>query len=415
MLYTSQEELEEMRRRGDPAVESPAQPAAQSPAQPAMSLLDPVMPQTPWQRASDNYGSGEAAMRRIGNLLTGGLFADALIPEFSDAGHGRYKAETDLYAGNLKSQQDLRNALREQEALAYAEGNRVAGLGQEVIKARATADPDDDLAAYNKYLAGGGTSEGLTRIAGKMPEYQVIDNNGTPTLFDKNNPESRGIPMMASDGTAMHKAPDQWMIKQAGAFDRMAPRLQELDEMERAGTTIDRSKMSELRAMEAADAAGDRVMATRMWQEWMDVTLTPEERGYVLAAEDAGMIVLRDESGAAISASEILRQMNQYMMFSDYDRPTMVRQRKSRNRKAQTLIRDLPDYVRANRADWIDWVDNFDGSMGDEVAGAEAMTAGNEALPSMTQEQMTRYLALIEADPDKAARLVELIRLTQEQ
>jgi hypothetical protein len=33
----------------------------------------------------------------------------------------------------------------------------------------------------------------------------------------------------------------------------------------------------------------------------------------------------------------------------------------------------------------------------------------------MTQEQMTRYLALIEADPDKAARLVELIRLTQEQ
>ena len=388
MLYTSQEELEEMRRRGDPAVESPAQPA--------MSLLDPVMPQTPWQRASDNYGSGEAAMRRIGNLLTGGLFADALIPEFSDAGHGRYKAETDLYAGNLKSQQDLRNALREQEALAYAEGNRVAGLGQEVIKARATADPDDDLAAYNKYLAGGGTSEGLTRIAGKMPEYQVIDNNGTPTLFDKNNPNSRGIPMMAGDGATMHKAPDQWMIKQAGAFDRMVPRLQDLDEMEREGMVIDRDTMTMLRAYETDDARGNRVLSALGWNNFLQEHLPPEQREYILAAEDAGMIVLRDESGAAISSGEILRQMNQYLMFSDYDNRTMTRQRNTRNRKAKTLVADLPDYIVKKRSDMVDWVDRFSGDVtianrSDAPKGAIDLLMQNKDNPEAVRQFKVKY------------------------
>lgn len=368
------------------------------------------MPQLPVHQIMKEDGGAKFAGKAVLNMLTGGLLTPFLHPDLAER-NAQYMSDLNAY----KTQQELVKKLQQQEALASAEAARVSGLGQAVIKARATPDTADDIEAYNKYLAGGGTSEGLNRIAGKMAEYQVVDNNGTPTLFDKNNPNSRGIPMLAQDGSTIHKAPDQWMIKQAGAFDRMAPRLQELDEMERAGINIDRSKMSELRAMEAADAAGDKVLATKLWQEWMDVTLSPEERGYVLAAEDAGMIVLRDESGAAISASEILRQMNQYMMFSDYDVPTMVRQRKARNRKAQTLIRDLPDYVRENRQDWIDWVDNFDGSLGGNTEATTVVNEGSEVLPPMTGEQMARYVSLSKSDPQKAARLIELIRMTQEQ
>ena len=391
--------LEEERQRQAQA----AAPQAQEPG-----LLQ--MPQLPLSQMAEEDGRGKVMGKTLLNMLSGGLLTPFLFPDLQQR-NAEYMSDLGAY----KNQQDLIKKIQAQEALASSEAARVSGLGRAVIEAKATPDTADDLAAYNDYLAGGGTSEGLNRIAGKMPEFQVVDNNGTPTLFDKNNPESRGIPMRSQDGSVIHKAPDQWMIKQAGAFDRMAPRLQELDEMERGGVTIDRNKMTELRAMEAADAAGDRVLATKLWQEWMDVTLSPEERAYVLAAEDAGMVVLRDESGAAISASEILRQMNQYMMFSDYDTATMVRQRNARNRKAQTLIRDLPDYVRKPRQDWIDWVDSFDGGLSAPEGSTPNLSPGNDVLPPMTQEQMARYLSLSKSDPTKAARLVELIRLTQEQ
>jgi hypothetical protein len=357
-------------------------------------------------------GGLKTAGKSLANVFTGGLFQDALYPELRGM-----QREYITGLQEYKDEQEIIKKIREQEVLAGAQGRRISGLGENVIAARNTPERGDDLAAANDYLAGGGTSEGLTRIAGKMPEYQVIDNNGTPTLFDKNNPDSRGIPMLAEDGSGMHKAPDQWMIKQAGAFDRMVPRLQDLDEMERAGMTIDRGTMTRLRAYETKDAAGNMVIDALAMQKWLDYELSPEEREYILAAEDAGMVVLRDESGAAISASEILRQMNQYLMFNDYSGSTVARQRNARNRKAQTLIKDLPDYVRRDRQDLIDWVDAFDGSdLSSSAVEPAAATTGGGALPAMTQPQMTRYLELIKnGDQGTADRLVELIRLTQPQ
>lgn len=382
-----------------------------TPQQAAVDILKPPTNNI-LSQMRDRHGKFAAGLGLFGHILAGGDQA-----EWGDAD---LLAEHQIKLQDYKDQRALLQKANEQATLALLEQQRISGLGQSVIDARATPDTADDLQAWNQYLAGGGTSEGLTRIAGKMPEHQVIDNNGTPTLFDKNNPNSRGIPMLSEDGTPIHKAPDQWMIKQAGAFDRMVPRLQELDEMERNGIRIDRSKMTELRAAEAADASGDKVTAARLWQEWFDFTLSPEERGYILAAEDAGMVVLRDESGAAISASEILRQMNQYLMFSDYDNPTTVRQRAGRNRKAKTLIRDLPDYVKSNRKDLIDWVDNFDASdlQAPPAPVIETPTvAGSpeQTLPPMTDAQIKAYTSYLKTNPENAARMIELIRLTQAQ
>ena len=228
--------------------------------------------------------------------------------------------------------------------------------------------------------------------------------------------------MLDNEGNAIHKAPEQWQVKNAASFDRMVPRLQDLDAMERNGVTIDRGKMTELRAMEQADAAGDQVLAARLWQGWVNNTLSPEEREYVLAAEDAGMITLRDESGAAISANEILRQMNQYLMFSDYkndkDGSLATRQRAARNRKAQTLARDIPSYMKTQRKDLIDWTENFDPSLPQKQDPAnKIITPGeNSSLPPMTSGQLKAYTSFVNNNDQKSAdRVLELVRLIAEQ
>ena len=75
------------------------------------------------------------------------------------------------------------------------------------------------------------------------------------------------------------------------------------------------------------------------------------------------MVVLRDESGAAISAGEILRQMNQYIMFDDLNEDTMVEQRLARSRKAKSLMTGQPDYIKKDRSDNLGYLENFDGRL----------------------------------------------------
>ena len=183
---------------------------------------------------------------------------------------------------------------------------------------------------------------------GLKPEYVTVNNNGQKYMVDKNNPNSPGIPLTTPDGQPIREALPQWQVDNIGAFDRMVPRLQELDEMERNGMRLDREKMSAIRKYESEDASG-RFLTAFGWQKFLENELTPAERQYILAAEDAGMITLRDESGAAISASEILRQMNQYVMYSEFDDKTLKNQREARNRKAGTLMTGVPDYIKTDR------------------------------------------------------------------
>jgi hypothetical protein len=238
----------------------------------------------------------------------------------------------------------------------------------------------------------------------KAPEadYQIVDNNGTMVAVDKNNPSALPIPLRDSNG-ALRKPMPQHQIQQVGAFDRMVPRLQELDQMELNGTTISRDKMTQLRSYENADADGNRILTAMGLQKWMAETLSPEERKYILAAEDAGMVVLRDESGAAISSGEILRQMNQYLMFDDYkkDGPNAFEaQRNARNRKAQTLATGLPDWLfeeddpgAKKRKGYRDWVTNYNGARPTQYEGPTDFTgmsdddadAAFENMPKGTQ------------------------------
>jgi hypothetical protein len=73
-----------------------------TPSEAIQSLLIPE-PLTPTEQANEKYGKGETIMRRLGNLLTGGLFDSALMPELSTENRAKYETDLDLY----KEQQKL--------------------------------------------------------------------------------------------------------------------------------------------------------------------------------------------------------------------------------------------------------------------------------------------------------------------
>jgi hypothetical protein len=245
------------------------------------------------------------------------------------------------------------------------------------------------------------------------PDYVMADHNGQKVFVDKNNPTAPGIPMTMSDGTPIRGRLDQWQVDNIGAFDRMTPRLQELDGMENAGMAIPRSTMTQLRAYETLDGDGRNVLLAGAFGEWMSEYLTPEQRKYILAAEDAGMVVLRDESGAAISSSEILRQMNQYLMFDDLDGATKAAQRNARSRKAGTLMTGMPNYIKDARKDNIQWLEGYDGTIQTPEVAPD-LTSGGGELPQMTSQEMSVYLSYSKKDKAQADRFLELLKLRNE-
>jgi len=324
------------------------------------------MPQTPMQQLVEEDGALKTTGKMMLNVLTGGLLSPLIHPELGNKA-AQYKTDLGLYNKQLESQ------VAQQAAQAERERQRREMMGH-ITTLQDGVETPEDVASRSWMLSqeGMGTIDKVEYALsgerpGIKPEYQIVDNNGTMLAVDKNNPSAAPIPLQDSNG-ALRKPMPQHQVDQVGAFDRMVPRLQELDEMEQNGMAIPRSTMTKLRAYETADADGNKILSAMGLQKWMEDTLTPEQRRYILAAEDAGMVVLRDESGAAISASEILRQMNQYLMFDDLDDAAFEGQRNARNRKAQSLTTGLPSWLfdgddegAKQRNARREWVRGFDG------------------------------------------------------
>lgn len=342
-----EEQLEEIRKKTAAVGVTPemAQVAAAQPA-PQQSLL-PV-PMSPIEKMMERDGKGKTMAKMLIGGFTG--LTPFLMPELI-GGRARYEQELKDYAAQ-------QTALRDQQMLASDIELLQNGIDEpEDALARARLLSREGMGTIDKVeYALSGNRPGI------KPEYQFVENNGSMYAVDKNNPTASPIPLEDENGQ-MRKPLPQHQVDQVGAFDRMVPRLQELDEMEQAGMSIPRSTMTKLRAYETADADGNRVLSAMGLEKWMADTLIPEQRQYILAAEDAGMVVLRDESGAAISASEILRQMNQYLMFDDLSDDAFEAQRNARNRKARSLATGLPDWLLQDeaRSENLKWVDNFDG------------------------------------------------------
>lgn len=350
---------------GQQAKAAPARAAVNE----AVGLLNIPMPEAPqtWeQKQIEKDGTGKFLGKQFLNALSGGWLENMIFPDAAGAKE-RYAIEAANYKDLMgkKSERD--------ELMGYVDlVNNGVDDGQADILARtALVDKLGTLDKVNYALTGD--------QPGVKPNFVTIDNNGEKWMFDQNNPNSPGIRLTTPDGKPISSPLSQAQTDNIGAFDRMVPRLQELDEMEQAGVSIARETMSKLRTYETKEADGTSYLSRRAWQEWVDNDLTPTERKYILAAEDAGMITLRDESGAAISAGEILRQMNQYLMFNDYDDDTFEAQRNARNRKAKSLLTGTPDGILIDRKDQLDWVNGFKGARKPKPAEP---TVVDELMPS---------------------------------
>lgn len=392
MTSLLEEQLEEIRKK-TAAVGVTPEMASAAPVSDGILGIEPPKHWT--EQAIERDGKGKF----FGKMLLGGFtgLTPLLFPEMIGS-RDRYKAELDQYQDNRQKMLDQQQMMRDITTL-----NDGIETPEDAL-ARARMLSTDGLGTIDKVqYALTGDKPGV------KPNMVSVTNNGQVFMVDKDNPTAPAIPVTTPDGQPIRNKLDQWQVDNIGAFDRMVPRLEALDEMERNGMAIPRATMTQLRAYEALDSDGRNVIRATAFGEWMEKYLTPEQRRYILAAEDAGMIVLRDESGAAISASEILRQMNQYLMFDDLDAVTRKDQREARTRKAGTLMTGMPDYIKKDRQAQIDWVENYDGTL-DMAGPVENMTTARDNLPSMTQQDMAVYLRLLQQDERLGARYLELLQ-----
>lgn len=106
MLFATVDELAKKQKEQEAKVKPPALVDDRSQGEALTSLLAPVMPQTPWEQAEEEYGAGGAALRRLGNLFTGGLFDEQIIPEYSSNNQAAYKQAVKDYGTQMTAHND---------------------------------------------------------------------------------------------------------------------------------------------------------------------------------------------------------------------------------------------------------------------------------------------------------------------
>ena len=106
MLFATVDELAKKQREQEAKAKPPALVDDRSQGEAMTSLLAPVMPQTPWEQAEEEYGTGEAVLRRLGNLFTGGLFDEQIIPEYSSTNQAAYKQAVKDYGTQMAAYND---------------------------------------------------------------------------------------------------------------------------------------------------------------------------------------------------------------------------------------------------------------------------------------------------------------------
>jgi len=398
MLFTSQQELDDKKQEQGIVDERTTSEAV-------ASLFSPVMdmPKTPWERMQDKHGTGGSILRILGTGLTGGILGDALMPELTRSGREQYEADMDVYKAQKTAE------MARQQAMGYI------NVLQDGINT-----PEDALARAGMMgMPGIETYQDLEYVMTGQhtpkTSWQIIDADGYKMRVD---PSGLQAPQYVRDpdGNLIRSNLTEAQAKKYSFLMRGAPRIRELTDYENNGIVMSRSKVTQLKAQEQADARGIGYIPQAAWDVWMQETLTPEERGYITAAIDSGMIALRDESGAAISAQEMLRQIDQTLMFDDYDDKTYKNQREARARKVRGYAGGQPKWVRDEFAEDLEYLANYDGSrVRPQHTGAPLLSAGNTspqtqgALPPMTPEQMTTYLMLEKSNPESAARMIELL------
>ena len=307
------------------------------------SLLAPAMPQTPWEQAEEEYGTGEAILRRLGNLFTGGLFDEQIIPELSTAGRAKH-------ASDLKAYNAYETKMMEQQVAdraAQARRDRLSALGGNLRDAWATEGYEDDIEAVWEARVGGMDLADIKyaqQMAGHTfqdPAWETKFDNGILVRYDKNG-VAPTQPVLNDSGSPITEKMDGDMRKTSGWFKRAVPALENMHKLEDRGVTLSREVLTLMQQAQDADGIFQPQIYNKLIN---DLNLSKDQKQYLRNAQDLAMIQLRKESGAAIGVQEMYNELSQNVMLDDMSDEGYEYQRGSRGRKYRALSEGMPSYL----------------------------------------------------------------------
>jgi hypothetical protein len=313
------------------------------------NLLNMAKPMTPKEQSIAEHGKGGHIARSIGGFLLGD--SDMFT---KDAYKDQYKTDSARYKASSAIRENM-PAFREYDAMLRDSdpGNDAEAL----YMMNKTFGADDKLM---KQMYGEYTDRGEPKAA--KPSWEKIDIDGQYFYADKNDPTAAPVPVTMEDGTFAYSDLSEGQAKNVNYFERGAPRIMQMHRMEDAGVTLPRAVLQAVaRAENTQTGFIDQAVFAQLLNK---IGLDPEQREYLDAATDFSMVNLRKDSGAAISASEMIKELKNTVMLDDMSPSHYKENREARRTRATALIAGMPKRVRAK---YKDKLENINGLSLDKV------------------------------------------------
>ena len=334
MLFATAEELERKKRAQATGVVDNRTPqqAVESLVTPPSALVMPRAPMSPSRQANERYGTGETILRRMGNLLTGGLFDEQIIPEMSDGNRLHYKNAMELYQEDVAA---MHERAQRQSRMTMNRDTVMDGIetpGDFLARAELVADTGS--VANADYALG--------REPYQAPRYETKYDNGILTRYNVNDPSDVMI-VKDPNGNPITEKADADTKKTAGWFRRAVPALENMHKLEDRGVTLPREALLLIQQAQDADGFLDMQVYNQLLNNLEGgVGLSKDQKQYLRNAQDLAMIQLRKESGAAIGVQEMFNELNQNVMLNDMSDEGYSYQRSARSNKYRQLSAEMP-------------------------------------------------------------------------
>jgi hypothetical protein len=340
-MLMSMDDIRQMNKRKElenAEAQAPApgpSPAPES-AQDRLGLLKmPQAPVAPGQQFRDKHGTGGSILRLLGTGLSGGLLGDTLIPELGKDSRLQYASDMKNYGTAMQDynkQSGFRDMLTgvmdgvEDESDPFSRLSLAKEFGLEPLE----------------YATGGG-------VVPHKPAWEKVDIDGQYFYTDKNDPTAAPVPVTMEDGTFAYSDLTEGQAKNVNYFERGAPRILQMHRMEDAGVTLPRTVLQAVARAENTDTGFvDQAIFAQLLNK---IGLSPDQREYLDAATDFSMVNLRKDSGAAISASEMIKELKNTVMLDDMSPSHYKENREARRTRATALIAGMPRRVQKKYKD----------------------------------------------------------------
>lgn len=321
-----EEQLEEIRKKTAAAGVTPSM-VEQAGAPPSPAGLLPLEAPKYWtEQAMERDGKAKF----FGKMLLGGFtgLGPLLFPE-SIGAKARYASELTAY----------------QDALAERQGRSRHQAGLDLLM-NGVDDPEDAFQRLTlakefgidelQYALGGG-------VVTPDADWEKVDIDGQYFYVDKNNPTDTPVPVTMEDGSFAYSDLSEGQAKNVNYFERAVPRIEQMHRLEDEGVALPRAVLQAVARAENPDGFIDGALFDMALN---NMGLDEKQREYLDAAKDFSMINLRKDSGAAISASEMIKELQNTIVLDDFSDDHYTSNRSARRRRATALLAGMPKRVR---------------------------------------------------------------------